>query len=482
MTRATGGLIEEASGASTGRGPRGAHALLLELELRRGHLRQSVREALRASIQDGRLHAGTHLPSSRRLAIDLGVSRGVVSDAYDQLVSEGYLEVRPRSAPVVAAVVGATAALPEPTPPSWRFDFIGTTPDVSLFPRRAWLRALERGLRNAPDLAFDYGDPRGRIELRQVLSAYLARVRGVRIDPSRIVLTQGFTQGLDLLCRVIAGHGGRNVAVETPSFPDQWTTIRESRLRVVGCPVDGSGIQVDALEGLSASAVIVTPAHQFPTGAVLAPGRRGALVAWAARHGGLVIEDDYDAEFRYDRMAAGAVQGLDPGRVAHVGTVSKTLAPGCRIGWLSLPAHLVDDVRARKVAADSGSSAIDQLALAELMASGDYERHVTRVRHVYRQRRDALMRALARVLPRLEVRGAAAGMHLLLALDPATDDNAIAACAAERGIRVRALSPFHLEPSPDRGLLLGYGRVIEERIDDAVDALAAVLHEAGASG
>jgi GntR family transcriptional regulator/MocR family aminotransferase len=482
MTRATGGPFDEANGSSTGRSPRGAHGLLLELELRRGRLRQSVREALRASIQDGRLPAGTHLPSSRRLAIDLGVSRGVVSDAYDQLVSEGYLDVRPRSAPLVAAVGGVTAVEPEPVPPAWRFDFIGTTPDVGLFPRRAWLRALERGLRNAPDLALDYGDPRGRIELRVALSTYLARVRGVRIDPSRIVLTQGFTQGVDLLCRVIAGHGGKAVAVETPSFPDQWTTIRESRLQVMGCPVDGHGIRVDALDMLAASAVIVTPAHQFPTGAVLAPARRGALLAWAARRGALIIEDDYDAEFRYDRMATGAVQGLDPGRVAHVGTVSKTLAPGCRIGWMSLPAHLVDQVRARKVAADSGSSAIDQLAFAELLSSGEYERHVTRVRHLYRGRRDRLVRALARVMPRLEVRGAAAGMHLLLALDPAVDDNALAASAAERGIRVRALSPFHLTPSPDRGLLIGYGRLIEERIDEAVDELAVLLRDGGVRG
>jgi GntR family transcriptional regulator/MocR family aminotransferase len=243
--------------------------------------------------------------------------------------------------------------------------------------------------------------------------------------------------------------------------------------------VDDSGVRVDQLEALGADAVVVTPAHQFPTGAVLAPARRLALVAWAARHQSLIIEDDYDAEFRYDRMATGAVQGLDPGRVAHVGTVSKTLAPGCRIGWLSLPGDLVDEVQARKAAADSGSPAIDQLALAGLLLSGEYERHVTRVRHVYRRRRDRLVGALARAMPHLEVRGAAAGMHLLLALDPAIDDAAIAVAAAERGIRVRALSPLHLEPSPERGLLLGYGRLVEERTDEAVDALAAVLRQVG---
>ena len=445
MKRASGGRID---GASPTRASRGARELLLELELHRGNLRRSVREALREAVQDGRLRAGERLPSSRRLALDLGVSRGVVSDAYDQLVAEGYLEISARSAPLVAAVVGVSPARPETPPPSWRFDFIGTTPDVSLFPRRAWVRAVDRCLRTAPDLALDYGDHRGQAVLRHALSAYLARVRGVRVDPGRIVVTQGFTQALDLLCRVLAGRGQRQIAIETPSLSDEWATVRQSGLRLVGCPVDGSGLRVDRLDAMDVAAVIVTPAHQFPTGAVLAPARRTALVGWAARTGGLIIEDDYDAEFRYDRLGTGAVQGLDPGVVAHVGTASKTLAPGCRIGWLSLPGELVDAVKARKVAADSGSPAIDQLALAELLTSGDYERHVTRVRHVYRRRRDRLVKALARSLPKLEIRGAAVGMHLLLAFDPGLDDQAVVDAAAERGIRVASplAAPSGAEP------------------------------------
>ncbi len=461
-------------------GARGPRELLLELELRRGRLRQSVREALRAAVQDGRLQSGTRLPSSRRLAIDLGVSRGVVSDAYDQLVSEGYLDVRPRSAPLVASVVGVAPPDPELPPRTWQFDFIGTTPDVSLFPRRAWVRAVDRCLRSAPDLAFDYGDHRGRPELRQALAAYLARVRGVRIDPGRIVVTQGFTQALDLLGRVLSSQGRSIIAIETPSFPGAWAIVRQSGLQVVGCPIDRNGLRVDQLDGLRADAVVVSPAHQFPTGAVLGPAQRVALVGWAARTGGLVIEDDYDAEFRYDRHAIGAVQGLDPGRVVHIGTASKTLAPGCRIGWLSLPAELVEGVTMRKGLADSGSPVIDQLAFAELLASGEYERHVGRVRHLYQRRRDHLVRALARAMPGLHVRGAAAGMHLLLDLDPSTDDVAIVAAAEARDIRVRALSPMHLEPSPERGLLLGYGRLVEDRVDEAVDALAAVIRAHGA--
>jgi len=470
MNRATGRGLSES---------RGAWELLLELELRRGRLRRSLIEALRTAIQSGRLPASTLLPSSRRLAVDLGVSRGVVTDAYDQLVSEGYLDVKPRFPPVVAAVDAGPPPAVEPPAPRWRFDFSATTPDVGLFPRRAWIRAVERALRSAPDAALDYGDGRGRIELRIALSSYLARVRGVRVDPGRIVVTQGFGHGLDLLCRVLSGRGATTVAMETPSHPELWATVRQSGLRVVGCPVDSDGLRTDELSGLDADAAVVTPAHQFPTGVVLAPVRRVALVDWAAAREALVIEDDYDAEFRYDRKPVGAVQGLDPGRVAHVGTASKTLAPGVRLGWISSPADLVEELRMRRVLTDSGSPAVDQLALADLLSTGEYERHVVRARHEYRRRRDRLVRALSTTLPRLEFRGAAAGMQLLLQLPDDVDDVAIADAAASRAIGVRALSPLHLARSSERGLLLGYGRLSESRIDDAVGALSSVIVEAG---
>jgi GntR family transcriptional regulator/MocR family aminotransferase len=460
---------------------RGAHEVLLALEYRRGRLRRSLQEALRAAIQDGRLRAGTRLPASRRLAADLGVSRGVVSDTYDQLVSEGYLEVNARSAPVVAAVVATEPPAPEPLKRSWCFDFTAITPDVGLFPRRAWGRAVERALRSAPDAALDYGDHRGRIELRLALSAYLGRVRGVRVDPGRIVVTQGFTQALDLLCRVLRARGATTFAMETPSHSELWATIRGSGLDLVGCPVDGDGLRTDMLGQLGAQAVVVAPAHQFPTGAVLVPRRRVALVEWATSNDGLVIEDDYDAEFRYDRTPVGAVQGLDPGRVAHVGTASKTLAPGVRLGWISLPAGLVDAVRARKGITDSGSPALDQLTLAELLTSGHYERHIVRARDAYRRRRDRLIQALTNRFVRPYIGGAAAGMHLLLPLEDGEDDVALAAVAAARGIGVLALSPLHLGPNPQRGLLLGYGRLPETHVDGAVAALAIVMSEFGAT-
>jgi GntR family transcriptional regulator/MocR family aminotransferase len=262
--------------------------LLLEVQLRRGQLRSGLRESLRTAIQDGRLVAGTALPSSRTLAADLGLSRGVVTDVYDQLAAEGYLEMAQRRAPTVAGVARTPPLGSVLAPPTWRFDFVATTPDVELFPRRAWLRAVERSLRSAPHDALDYGDHRGRIELRLAVREYLARVRGVRTDPERIVITQGFTQALDLVCRVLAARGATALAFETPSLPDEWATVSASGLRLAACPVDGEGLRVDRLRELDASAVVVTPAHQFPTGAVMTPARRTALVRWAADVGGLI--------------------------------------------------------------------------------------------------------------------------------------------------------------------------------------------------
>ncbi len=475
----TSGLNEPVDGASSiGFG----RDLLLEVDFRRGSLRRNLQDALRTAIQDGRLAAGTRLPASRRLASDLGVSRGVVADTYDQLAAECYIEVSPRQAPVVADLAGAAAprrpVAEEPTPPRYRHDFVATTPDVGLFPRRAWMRALERAVAGATNDALDYGDHRGRPELRAQLAAYLARVRGVRTDPGRIVVTQGFTQALDLLCRVLRQCGLTRLWFESPSLAGVWTTPAAAGLEVGLIGVDGDGLLTEDLPRQRGAAVVVTPAHQFPTGAVLAPARRHALVAWAQRWDGLIVEDDYDAEFRYDRAAIGAVQGLDPDRVVHIGTASKTLAPALRLGWMSLPPDLLEAVRAAKEAADSGSPALEQLAFAALLERGDYDRHVVRARHVYRQRRDRLAAALARQLPTYPVEGAAAGLHVLLRL-PGLDDLAIASLAAERGLRVRPLSPLLRGGPGDGGLVLGYGRLALERIEEATGDLAAVISAAG---
>ncbi len=464
MARATAHRQNESSGA--------ARDLLLDVELQRGRMRKNLRETLRSAIQEGRLVAGTTLPSSRTLATDLGLSRGVVADVYDQLAAEGYLAMEPRHAATVAGVASAARAKPEPATPT-------TTPNVELFPFRQWIRSIERSFRSASRDALDYGDHRGRIELRVAVRNYLARVRGVRTDPERIVITQGFTQALDLLCRVLAARGATTLAFETPSLPDEWATVRASGLRLHACRVDGDGLIAEELNHSDAAAVVVTPAHQFPTGVVMTSARRTALVRWAAREGRLIVEDDYDAEFRYDRAAVGALQGLDPGRVVHVGTASKTLAPGVRLGWVSLPSDLVDEVRACKGAADSGSPAIDQLALADLISTGEYDRQVGRARHLYRRRRDQLVDALSARLPRLRVEGAAAGLHVLLRLPDSVDDGAFVRMAASHGIAVRALSPMLLAGGRDRGLLLGYGRLPLERINEAVESLARVIGRDG---
>ncbi len=454
--------------------------LLIEMDLHRGSMRRDLRCALREAIQAGRLGAGTRLPSSRRLATDLQVSRGVVADTYDQLAAEGYLAVRPRQAPVVVDIARSTDGDGSPASerrrPVWPIDFIATAPDLELFPRRAWLRALERVLRDSANDALDYGDHRGRPELRLALREYLARVRGVRTSVDRIVITGGFTQALDLLSRVLRSRGVTTLGFETPSSDTAWPTVRAAGLQIDPLAIDADGLRPHALATTRASAIVVTPAHQFPTGAVMTPARRAELVAGAAaRPGRLIIEDDYDAEFRYDRTGIGSVQGLDPGRVVHVGTASKTFAPGLRLGWMSVPADLIEDVTAAKAMADSGSPSLEQLALADLLASGEYDRHIARARAVYRSRRDRLIAALEQRLPAVRVEGVAAGLHVLIRLPDEVDDVAVAATAAERGIGVRPLSMMSLVPEAPPGLLLGYGRLGPERIDAAVTALAECL-------
>ncbi len=442
---------------------------------RRPHetLRAALERALREAIAGGVLRAGTRLPSSRGLADRLGVSRGVTSEAYARLVGQGFLEARARAVPVVAEVGTASrhpARAPEPLGRP-RFDFTATTPDVALFPASRWVAALRGAIAQAPPRSFDYGDLRGEVQLREALADYLGRVRGAAVDPAFVVIVQGAAQGLDLLARVLAARGARRVVLNDPGLPSQWDRFAEAGLEVAGQPVDGDGMQVDGLRG---EAVLTTPAHQFPTGAVLSGPRRRALLAWGRAEDSLLIEDDYDAEFRYGQESVRALQGLGPEHVAYVGTASKTLSPALRIGWVVLPARLVDEAVRLKNLLDAGSPTFPQLALASLIRSGDYERHLRRVRAVYRHRRDRLIQALATHLPGLPVEGIAAGMHVLLRLPPGVDDGAAAARAERAGVRVAALSAF-ARAAPGRGLVLGFGRIPEEHVEAAVAALAAAL-------
>jgi GntR family transcriptional regulator/MocR family aminotransferase len=434
-------------------------------------LRVAVERTLREAIVDGALRPGVRLPSSRALAAALGVSRGVTTEAYGQLVAQGFLVSRPRAAPVVADVAPrARETLPAasaPRPP--RHDLTPNTPDVTLFPTRRWLSTLVEAARRAPAAALDYGDARGEPELREVLADQLGRTRGVVAEPARILVVQGAAQGIDLLARVLAARGAGRVAVEDPSLDSQPRRFRERGLRAVGRPVDSDGLVVD---GLRADAVLVTPAHQFPTGAVLSGRRRRQLLEWARRHSALVIEDDYDAEFRYDREPVRALQGLDPDSVAYLGTASKALAPALRLGWLVVPAKLADEAERVKHLLDVCSPALDQRALARFIARGDYDRHVRRARAIYRRRRDRLLAALAAHLPGLAVEGVAAGMHVLLRLPPGVDDRAVAREAERLGVRVPPLSRFALASTNVGGLVIGYGRIHEDALEPAAATLA----------
>jgi GntR family transcriptional regulator/MocR family aminotransferase len=308
----------------------------LHLDLPGPRLRAGLESALRDAVRTGRLHPGARLPSSRALAQDLGIARNTVADAYGQLVAEGWLVARQGSgtrvaerAPAVEAAASAPAG--EARPP--RYDLRPGAPDLSAFPRATWLRATRRALNDAPDAALGYGDPRGRAELRQALSTYLARARGVRVTPDRLVVCSGFTQGLALICEALRGRGASTLAMEAYGLPTYRDVAEARGLRLTHLPVDAHGASVAELA--DAAAAVLTPAHQFPLGAPLAPARRGRAVEWAGATGGVIIEDDYDGEFRYDRQPVGAMQALAPEHVVYAGTASKTLAPGLRLGWLS---------------------------------------------------------------------------------------------------------------------------------------------------
>ncbi len=447
----------------------------ISLDPRAGEtLRAALERTLRDAIRAGALRQGVRLPASRVLARSLGVSRGVVTDAYGQLEAQGFLEIRPRGAPIVAAVPSppTAPARAERQVARIRYDFSPTTPDVTTFPVRRWLAAVQKAWRTIDVATLDYRDPRGERVLRETLADHLGRTRGVTAGPDEIVVVQGAAQGTDVLLRVLAARGARRIAVEDPSYPRQHERIRAYGLEVVPRPVDEDGIAVD---GLEADAVLVTPSHQFPLGSVLSGNRRRALLAWAEATGGVIVEDDYDSEFRYDREPVRSLQGLAPAHVVHVGTVSKTLAPALRLGWLVLPGWLTEEVAQVKRLADLFSPPLDQLTFAELIRGGEYDRHLRRVRAVYRRRRDRLLAALATNLPALTVQGIAAGMHVVLWLPAGLPDADLARDAERAGVRVAPLSEFRIRRARRGGLVLGYGRIHESAVEPAVRALAAVV-------
>jgi GntR family transcriptional regulator/MocR family aminotransferase len=441
-----------------------------------GTLGAQIEEGVRRAIRDGALQPGSRVPSTRDLARQLGVSRRVAVDAYAQLAAEGWLELRQGARPRVADAVAApevTDPAPAGAAPRARYDFRPAAPDVSTFPRAAWLRAVRDALGAMTDADLDYGDPRGVETLRAGLAGYLGRVRGVVAHPDRILVTCGYSQGLGLVCRALAERGARRIALEDPSNPDQGEIARRAGLEAIGIGVDDEGLDVAALAASGAHAVVLTPAHQDPTGVVLSGARRTALIAWLRARDAVAIEDDYDAEYRYDRAAVGALQGLEPDRVVYLGSVSKTLAPALRLGWMVLPATLVAAVSAEKVLADRGTNRIDQHAFAGFLERGELDRHLRRMRLQYRARRDALVAALAETLPEATVQGVAAGLHVTVRLPDGIDEAAAVAEAARRRIALSALSANRVGDAPlPPTLLLGYARLPEASIRPGVRELA----------
>ena len=442
-------------------------------------LGSQLERELREAIRSGRLGTGERLPSSRALAGKLGVSRGLVLDCYQQLQAEGYLTTRTGSATRVAAGAYLQPAPPVPAAPPSRLavDFRPGLPDLSSFPRRDWLWALREAAREAPTGAFGYGDPRGSAALREVLAAYLRRVRGAVADPERLVICSGFAQGLNLILRALARQGVRRVAVEDPGDLDQPAIAARAGLQAVPVRVDQEGVDVASLAASDARAVVLTPAHQSPTGVVLAAQRRQALVAWTNERDATIIEDDYDAEFRYDREPVGAVQGLAPDRVALLGTVSKSLAPAMRLGWIVCPAALAEAIAHEKDLDDRGSPWLDQLALATLVQSGRYDRHLRRMRASYARRRATLVNALTEHAPQVELHGLAAGFHAVAHLPDSLSEPAVVSAAGARSIGLYGMSRYRSSgaTSPPQ-LVLGFGNLREGAIAQGITTIRDLLH------
>ncbi len=461
--------------------------LLLALDRTRAEpLRVQLECELREAIRSGRLAPGERLPSSRVLAGELGISRGLVLECYSQLQAEGFLTSRAGSATRVAAgalapvATPARSLVPEPTGPApsprLAVDFVPGVPDLMSFPRADWARVMRDSCRNATPTELGYGDPRGTEALREVLAGYLRRVRGTVADAERIVICAGFGQGLNLVLRALAGDGIRQVAIEDPGDEDYHEISARLGIEAVPVPIDERGIDVEALAATGLRAVILTPTHQFPTGTALAPERRQALVAWADERDATIIEDDYDAEFRYDREPVGALQGLAPDRVALIGTVSKSLAPGLRLGWVVCPARLLESVTEDKRLSDRGSPTLEQLALATLIESGRYDRHLRRMRDIYGARRDTLARTLAELAPRVGLHGLAAGFHAVARLGPEADEQAIVEAARTRSIGLYGMNSFRLGAStgpPE--LVVGFGNLTEAAIARGIAAIGDLL-------
>ncbi len=466
----------------------------LLLAVRRGDgappLGVQIEQGLRAAIRERRIARGERLPPTRTLAGDLGVSRRVVVSAFDQLVAEGWLDAR------VGAGTFVRLALPEPravgaapatrsrprravqAAPAVRFDFFPGHPDLAGFPRAAWARATRDALRSLPDAALGYSDPRGQRELRVAVAAMLARTRGVVCRPGRVVICQGAAQALGLLVQASAATRSRppRIAIEDPYLPEHRDLLSFHGADLVPVPVDDLGVHDEAIVAARCDHALLTPAHQCPTGAVLSAGRRAAIARWAQGEDVLLIEDDYDAEYRYHRAPVAALQALAPDSVAYLGSASKTLAPALRLAWLVVPEERLGAVVQAKRYADAGSPGIDQAVFTRFMASGSYDRHLRTARRRQVQRREALVAAVARHLPSARIEGDGAGLHAVVRLPAPVDAATVTERALARGVGIYPMSAWHADPPPETSrLVMGYGGLTPPAILEGVRRLSEAL-------
>jgi GntR family transcriptional regulator / MocR family aminotransferase len=468
----------------TGGGP----DLLVALDRGAGPLRIQIQDQLRAAIRERRLGAGERLPSTRRLAELLSVSRGTVVDVYEQLLAEGYVESAVGSGTRVAAMPaggpareapGIVAASAPSSGPAVA-DFEYGIPDLGSVPLTDWSWAVAEATRTLPTAELGDEDPAGSRHLREVVTAYHRRVRSGCAVAEDAVVVSGFRQGLAFVLATLAQAGIGRIALEDPGPREHDIIARRGRLDAVPVPVDDHGLAVGRLRETGARAVLLTPAHQCPTGVALSSSRRRALVAWADEVDGVILEDDYDAEFRYDRQPVGSLQGLNPARVIALGSVSKTLAPAIRLGWVLAPARFVAGIVEEKRLSSRGAPGLDQEALALLIETGRFDRHLRRVREIYRARRDVLAAEVEHAFGPGRLQGLAAGCHALLRLPDGTSERAVVAAAATMGVRVNGLDHYRFvaaaaeaEPDPrPPALVLGFGNVSEHQISRGIRTLA----------
>jgi GntR family transcriptional regulator/MocR family aminotransferase len=448
----------------------------VEIEFKAGvPIGRQLEDVLRVAIRSGRLGPGSVLPPSRDLADELGVSRGVVVDSYSQLAAEGYLSAKRGSGTRVAEV--PTSETPQrrqvSTPRAFRYDLRPGQADFHAFPRARWKAMLVRALRDLPDRRLTYPDHRGVPELRNAVAGYLARMRGVAVEPEHAVICCSTSQALTVLWHVLRNRGARRVAIEDPGWRWQTLTVELAGLEAVPVRVDANGLVVEDLAAADVDAVVTTPAHHYPTGVVMTAERRSALIAWARERQALIVEDDYDVEYRFGRHPMASLQGLAPDLVAFMGTTSKTLAPALRIAWVVPPSYLIDDVENVLLVTGMTPPTLDQVAMAWFIEDAALERHLRSMRLHYRAKRDVLIGALGRYLPEVRISGIAGGLHLLAWLPDGADERATATRARQSSVGVHELHRHcttHV-PSPP-ALLLGFALPSESELVAATRLLA----------